>query len=61
MFYPEGQEWKDTNDSKKIGLLYIFLFHEYTNKKENQIFLIYMEIRNGAVAKSYMINGLIYD
>ncbi len=34
----------------------------YTNKKENQIFLIYKEIQNGAVAKSYMTNGfLIYD
>ncbi len=27
---------------------------EYTDKKENQIFLIYNEIHNGAVAKSYM-------
>jgi hypothetical protein len=31
----------------------------YTDKKENQIFLIYKEIRNGAVAKSYMTNGLL--
>ncbi len=32
-----------------------------TDKKENQIFLIYMEIQNGTVAKSYMTNGrLIY-
>jgi hypothetical protein len=30
----------------------------YTNKKETQIFLIYKEIKNGAVAKSYMTNGL---
>jgi hypothetical protein len=32
-------------------------------KKENEIFLIYKEIKNGAVAKSYMTNGnglLIY-
>jgi hypothetical protein len=29
----------------------------YTDKKENQIFLIYKEIQNGAVAKSYMTNG----
>jgi hypothetical protein len=28
-------------------------------KKENKIFLIYMEIQNGAVAKSYMTNGLL--
>ncbi len=26
----------------------------YTDKQENQIFLIYKEIQNGAVAKSYM-------
>jgi hypothetical protein len=30
----------------------------HTDKKENQIFLIYQEIQNGAVAKSYMTNGL---
>jgi hypothetical protein len=28
-------------------------------KKENQIFLIYKEIQSGAVAKSYMTNGLL--
>jgi hypothetical protein len=31
----------------------------YTDKKENQIFLIYKEIQNGAVAKSFMTNGLL--
>jgi hypothetical protein len=33
----------------------------YTDKKENQLFLIYKEIQSGAVAKSYMTltNGLI--
>jgi len=30
----------------------------YTDKQENKIFLIYTEIQNGAVAKSYMTNGL---
>jgi hypothetical protein len=29
------------------------------DKKENQIYLIYKEIQNGAVAKSYMINCLL--
>jgi hypothetical protein len=29
------------------------------DKKENQIFLIYKEIQKGAVAKSYMTNGLL--
>ncbi len=33
----------------------------YPDKKENRIFLIYMEIQKGAVAKSYITNGfLIY-
>ncbi len=30
-----------------------------TDKKENQMFLINKEIQNGAVAKSYMTNGLL--
>jgi hypothetical protein len=34
---------------------------QHTDKKENQIFLIYQEIPIGAVAKSYMRKGfLIY-
>jgi hypothetical protein len=34
----------------------------YTDKKENQIFLIYREIQSEAVAKSYMRKGfLIYE
>jgi hypothetical protein len=34
----------------------------YTDKKENKIFLIFEEIQKVAVAKSYMTNGLlIYD
>jgi hypothetical protein len=32
---------------------------EYTDKKEKKIFLIYKEIQKGAVAKPYMINGLL--
>jgi hypothetical protein len=33
-----------------------------TDKKENQIFLICKDIKNGAVAKSYMRKGfLIYE
>ncbi len=31
----------------------------HTDKKENQIFLIYKEIQSGAVAKSYMSKGFI--
>jgi hypothetical protein len=34
----------------------------FTDKKENQIFLIYKEIPNGSVAKSFMRKGfLIYE
>jgi hypothetical protein len=37
-------------------------FKIHTDKKENQIFLIYEEIKSGAVAKSYMWKGfLIYE
>jgi hypothetical protein len=35
------------------------IISEYTDKKEKKIFLIYKEIQNGAVAKSYMTNGLL--
>jgi hypothetical protein len=34
-------------------------FERYTDKKENKTFLIYKEIQNGAVAKSYITNGLL--
>jgi hypothetical protein len=35
---------------------------DYTDKQENQIFLIYKEIQSGAVAKSYMRKSfLIYE
>jgi hypothetical protein len=30
-----------------------------TDKKENKIFLIFNEIQNGAVAKSYMTNDFL--
>ncbi len=39
-----------------------FLACDYTNKKENKIFMIYEKIKSGAVAKSYMRTGfLIYE
>jgi hypothetical protein len=38
---------------KGIGLL------PCTDKKENQMFLIYKEIRSGAVGKSYMRKGFL--
>jgi hypothetical protein len=34
-------------------------YPRYADKKENIIFLIYKEVQNGAVAKSYMTNGLL--
>jgi hypothetical protein len=33
----------------------------YTDKKENQVFLIYREIQSGAVAKSYMRKGFLIN
>jgi hypothetical protein len=36
----------------------VWLRSWYTDKKENQIFLIYKEILNGAVANLYMTNAL---
>jgi hypothetical protein len=46
--------------SKSVRESRVFLnryFH--TDKKENQLFLINKEIQNGAVAKSYMTDGLL--
>ncbi len=38
------------------------IISNYTDKKENQIFLIYKDIQSGPVAKSYMRMGfLIYE
>ncbi len=43
-----------------LNLLLVYTtVHLVTDKKENQIFLLYKEIQNGAVAKSYMTNGLL--
>jgi hypothetical protein len=36
-----------------------YCMRRHTDKKENKIFLIYKEIQNGAVAKSYMTKGLL--
>jgi len=48
--WPPGSKGKGTQD----------ICNSYTDKKENQIFLIYMEILNGAVAKSYMTTASSY-
>jgi hypothetical protein len=44
---------------KKYWYVMYYITYQYTDKKENQIFLIYREIQSGAVAKSYMTNGLL--
>ncbi len=37
----------------------IFRIVHYADKKENKIFLLYKKVQKGAVAKSYMTNGLL--
>jgi hypothetical protein len=52
----QTKERKCEGNWKKVNV-----WTRYTDKKENQIFLIYKEIQSGAVAKSYMRKGfLIY-
>jgi hypothetical protein len=41
------------------GPVNIYILGKYTYKKENKIFLIYKKIQKGAVAKSYLTNGLL--
>jgi hypothetical protein len=44
---------------KELRFVFVtFWAISHTDKKENQIFLIYKEIQSGAVAKSYMRKGL---
>jgi hypothetical protein len=44
------------------GLVSNITGKHYTDKKENQIFVIYKEVQSGAVAKSYMRKGfLMYE
>jgi hypothetical protein len=45
--------------SQRIGLKPESIRERYSDKKENQIFLIYKEIQSGAVAKSYMRKGFL--
>ncbi len=47
---------------KVTGVTWFTRVLTFTEKKENQIFLIYKEILSGAVAKSYLRNVfLIYE
>jgi hypothetical protein len=50
-FHCVGGCWDRTQDSCEYGI------GCHTDKKENQIFLIYREIQSGAVAKSSMRKG----
>jgi hypothetical protein len=60
---PAGVEPKFnvSNESLVFFTGYVLMMQGYTDKKENKLFLIYEEIQNGAVAKSYMTNGLLID
>ncbi len=55
--------WESTIlETESDLLLFSKILEGYTDKKENQIFLIYKEVQSGAVAKSYMRKGfLIYE
>ncbi len=60
------EQWKDVSKTQKESISSVFDHflspNYYTDKKENQIFLICKEIQSGAVAKSYMRKGfLIYE
>jgi hypothetical protein len=48
-------------DDTLFGLFVCISNNLVTDKKENQIFLIDKEIQNGAVANSYMTNGLLIN
>ncbi len=53
----QGKTFADTSVEDGYSIVPI-----YTDKKENQIFLIFKEIQRGALAKSYMRKGiLIYE
>jgi hypothetical protein len=53
---------RKTSPAPRDGQSPVHKRDDYTDKKDNKVFLIYKEIQNGAVAKSYMTNGLlIYD
>ncbi len=56
---PNSRTYEEQDKKRKVDETHINM---YNGKKENKIFLIYKEIQKGAVAKSYMTNGLlIYD
>ncbi len=59
--YRRGRVVPLKNNAER-SLYLTFSCEEHTDKKEKKFFLIYEEIRKGAVAKSYITNApLIYD
>ncbi len=55
-----GKDGADTSRAGGGGCeVSLRVARDCTDKKENKFFLIYKVIQNGAVAKSYMINGLL--
>ncbi len=62
MFAPDGVLFPNVELGVDGFASSLYRQQQHTDKKENQIFLIYKEIQSGAVAKSYMRNGfLIYE
>ncbi len=56
---PSAENFQDTHRFWIAFYEYDSLWFTYTYKKEKKIFLINKKIQNGAVAKSYMSNGLL--
>jgi hypothetical protein len=51
--------WSQIIRLQKCGVFFPNILAPHTDKKVNQIFLIYKEIQSGAVAKSYMRKGFL--
>jgi hypothetical protein len=55
----KGKNAKARNVGQLLRIIPYQQIPDDTDKKENQIFRIVKEIQNGAVAKSYLRNGLL--
>jgi hypothetical protein len=53
------QVLEDISKSVRESRVFLARYFHALIKKENQFFLMYKEIQNGAVAKSYMTDGLL--
>ncbi len=54
-----GKMWPRRLDNIFVEYIDCIYTLERTDKKENQIVVIYNEIQNGSIAKSHMTNGLL--